>query len=281
MPDASDRSAAPAARDGYTVGYGKATLNALQQRTLATCARFFLPHLHPTMVVLDCGCGPGSMTLEIAERVDPGQVVGLDRDEQQVVAARSLAAERGVANARFEVGDVYALPFPDDTFDAVFSHALVSHLREPERAFSEMRRALKPGGVLAVAENDNGTWVISPADSAMERLASLFQQALDHNGGNRLLMRHVRGALLAAGFTAVEAHAGAEVWGTPAAVRDMAAAMGALAQGPGFVGPVLEQGWASSAEVEALPAELLAWGELPDAYVAVLKPGALGWKPRE
>jgi hypothetical protein len=91
----------------------------------------------------------------------------------------------------------------------------------------------------------------------------------------------VRGALLAAGFTEVEAHAGAEVWGTAEAVRGFGAHSAALVQGPGFMEPVLEQGWASRAEVEALPAKLLAWGELPDAYVAVLKPGALGWKPRE
>jgi hypothetical protein len=57
--------------------------------------------------------------------------------------------------------------------------------------------------------------------------------------------------------------------------------MAAIAQGPGFLGPVLEQGWANQAEVEALPAALLAWGELPDSYMAVLKPGGLGWKPRE
>ena len=106
-------------------------------------------------------------------------------------------------------------------------------------------------------------------------------QALGHNGGDRLQMRHIRGALLEAGFDGVEAHAGAEAMGTPEAVRAIATGLATGAQGPGFMGPVLEQGWASREEVEALPAALLAWAERPHAYLAALKPGGLGWKPRE
>ena len=115
----------------------------------------------------------------------------------------------------------------------------------------------------------------------MERFWVLYMQALGHNGGDCLQMRHIRGALLEAGFDGVEAHAGAGVMGTPEAVRAIATGLATGAQGPGFMGPVLEQGWASREEVEAWPAALLAWAERPDAYLAALKPGGLGWKPRE
>src|SRR3954471_20870152 len=137
MAEASDSTSTPAARKDYTLGYRDATIRALQERTLAVCASFFLPHLRPGMTVLDCGCGPGSLTIEIAERVAPGQVVGIDIDPGQCARAEAAAVDRGIANVRFEPADVYALPYPDGAFDAVFSHALITHLSEPLRAFAE------------------------------------------------------------------------------------------------------------------------------------------------
>ena len=275
MAETADHPPAPSAT--YTVGYEEAVIRLFERRTLAGCAGFVLPHLRPGMTVLDCGCGPGSLTSEIAERVAPGQVVGIDIETRQFPQAQALAAVRGLTNLRFEQADVYALPFPDAAFDAVFSHALLSHLREPVRAFAESRRVLKPDGVLAVSESDNGTWAISPPGSAMERVLALYVRVLAHNGGNRLLARHLRGVLLEAGFARAEARSASEAWGTPEDTRVLAVAMAGIASSPGFVGTVLGQGWADQAELDALPAALLAWGERPDACVAVLKGGALGW----
>jgi ubiquinone/menaquinone biosynthesis C-methylase UbiE len=103
----------------------------MQRRTLTNCAPFLLRHLRSGMTVLDCGCGAGSMTLELAERVAPGEVVGLDMEPSVLDQARALASERGTDNVRFEQGNVYALPYADDTFDVLYSHALMSHLHEP------------------------------------------------------------------------------------------------------------------------------------------------------
>lgn len=80
-----------------------------------------------------------------------------------LVQARELAATRGLGNLRFDQGDVYTLPYPDASFDAVYSHALLPHLREPGCALTEMRRVLKPDGIAAVVENDTATFVTSPA----------------------------------------------------------------------------------------------------------------------
>jgi len=140
MTEAADSTSWPATVEDSTLGYSQQVSRGLQRRPLAGCAAFFLPHLRPGMAVLDCGCGPGSLTLEIAELVAPGQVVGIDIDPGQCDRAQALAGGRGIANVRFEPVDVYALPYPDASFDAVFSHAPVSHLAEPMHALAESRR---------------------------------------------------------------------------------------------------------------------------------------------
>ena len=101
------------------------TIRYLQRRGMAREAAFFLPYIRPGMTLLDCGCGPGSITLELAEALAPGEVLGIDRDSSRIEIATRLASERGVANVRFQTADVLELPFPDARFDAVFAHAVL------------------------------------------------------------------------------------------------------------------------------------------------------------
>src|SRR5262245_909627 len=101
------------------------------RRTVEANASFVLPHLRPGLTVLDCGCGPGSITLGLAERVAPAQVVGIDVADQQVAAARALATEREVRNVRFERASIYDLPFAGGTFDLAFAHTVLEHLGDP------------------------------------------------------------------------------------------------------------------------------------------------------
>ncbi len=106
----------------YTYGHSKTVTRAFGQRTATSHAAFFIPYLRPGMSLLDCGCGPGSITIGFAETVAPGEVVGVDMAENQLEQARDSAQERGLSNLRFEMANVYDFPLPDDSFDAVFSH---------------------------------------------------------------------------------------------------------------------------------------------------------------
>ena len=123
-------------------------------RSAGRQAAFFLPHLHNGMKLLDCGSGPGSITIGLAKAVAPGQTIGIDYDSSQVERAQLYAHEQGVDSVRFESGSVYQLPFADGLFDAVFSHALLEHLNEPLLALKEMRRVVKPDGVVGVRTRD-------------------------------------------------------------------------------------------------------------------------------
>ena len=76
------------------------------------------------------GSGSGSITCDLAARVAPGEVVGIDIQESQA-AACTLAAQRGIANARFGVGNAYELSFPDASFDVAVARAVLFHMSDP------------------------------------------------------------------------------------------------------------------------------------------------------
>jgi ubiquinone/menaquinone biosynthesis C-methylase UbiE len=107
----------------------------MAKRTLESHGAFFLPYLSPGLSVLDCGCGPGSITMGIAASVAPGNVVGVDFGQSQIERAKAAAAREGRRNVRFEAGDAYSLALEKGIFDRVFSHALMEHLRDPVADF--------------------------------------------------------------------------------------------------------------------------------------------------
>jgi SAM-dependent methyltransferase len=168
----------------YTLGYDPDALAFVSRRTLESHGAFFIPHLRTGMRVLDVGCGPGSITLGIAARIGAGHAVGVDMNESQIQLAARSAREQGVRNAQFRTGDAYALPFDDGQFDAVFSHALLEHLREPVRALREYRRMLAPGGVMGVAAPDWSGFLVGPSNPALEAALDAFKALQVGNGGD-------------------------------------------------------------------------------------------------
>lgn len=193
--------------ESYTLGYTQTALDFVSRRTLKSHGAFFLPYLRPGMTVLDCGCGPGSITLGIAERISDGTVVGIDISESQVELGRQSAAERGIGNVRFRQGSAYELPFPDASFDAVFSNALLEHLREPARALREFRRVLRPGGRVGVSGPDWDGFLYSPPWEKLTAAIRAYTEIQNRNGGDTLLGRKLLELLREAGFVEIKAQA--------------------------------------------------------------------------
>jgi ubiquinone/menaquinone biosynthesis C-methylase UbiE len=268
-------------RETYTHGYGRAARQHMVARTVETNASFVLPHLRPGLDVLDCGCGPGSITVDLAERVAPGRVVGIDLANRQVAAARALAAERGIINVRFELGNLYALPFPDASFDLAFAHTVLEHLGDPLRALREMRRVLRPGGLVAIRDTDRATCVVEPALPRFQRGFALTGRAMEHNGGSPYYARRQRTLLLEAGFERTEGFAFVECYGDPDGTRYWGNALADHLASPALADLIIGQGWLDRKEIDATIAAQREWGERSDAYFAVMFCAALGWVPRD
>jgi len=130
----------------YTPGHAEEVSQFMARRTLASHGAFFVPHLRPGVSLLDCGCGPGSITVGIAALVDPGEVVGIDFAPGEVARATQAAARDGCRNIRIQAANVYSLPFENGRFERVFSHALIEHLADPQTALRELHRVLAPEG---------------------------------------------------------------------------------------------------------------------------------------
>lgn len=247
------------------------------RRSAEKQAAFLLPYLRPGMSLLDCGCGPGSITLGLAKVVAPGAVVGVDIDPGEVERAKQLAAEQGIGNVQFETGNVYELPFADASFDAAFSNALLDHLRDPVAALREMRRVLKANGVLGVRTADRDGYLFVPPDPLLEKDSAQGEQWKKDQGVSVRIGKNIRAMLREAGFAHTAASASYDCYGTTEEVRATAEAMvaGLLADRPGAqTGDARRP---DRAEVEAIAAAYRAWGESPDAFLAMSFCEGLGW----
>lgn len=193
----------------YTHGHHESVLRSHRWRTAESSAGYLLPFLSPGMRLLDVGCGPGTITIDLAARVAPGTTVGVDRDAGVVAEAQSLLDSSPISGVEFKTADTYALEF-DEAFDVVHAHQLLQHLSHPVAALVEMRRVLRPGGVLAVRDGDYGGFVWAPSDPLLDRWMELYHDVCRHNGADADAGRRLLGWAQNAGFT--EIHPSSSTW---------------------------------------------------------------------
>lgn len=251
--------------------------NAHARRTADVHAAFILPHLKPGMRLLDVGSGPGSITLGLAQRVAPGEVVGIDIDGDRVEQAREMATERGITNVRLETADVYALPFEDASFDAVFSNAVHQHLSDPLAALREQRRVLRAGGVIGIADPDLVTSIAYPSTPALERSLDVFAQLRTADGGTPDIGRRLRELLHGAGFARVTASATAGSDGSAQATAFMGAWWAALFDAPEVCARIEAVGLARIEELREMADAWRTWGAAPAAFAVRFGCHAIGW----
>ena len=178
--------------DAYTHGHHESVLRSHRWRTAENSCGYLLPHLEPADSLLDVGCGPATITADLATRV--ARVTGLEATPEAVALARETGVE-------CVLGDVHALPFPDDSFDVVHAHQVLQHVADPVQALREMARVARR--LVAVRDSDYLGFTWFPACRGLDRWMELYQQAATANGGHPQAGRMLLSWALAAGLTDV------------------------------------------------------------------------------
>ncbi|MGB3053963.1 MAG: methyltransferase domain-containing protein [Acidimicrobiales bacterium] len=256
--------------DTYTHGHHPSVLRSHTWRTAENSAAYLLAELRSGQRLLDLGCGPGTITVDLAQRVSPGTVTGIDASKEVIDTARATAAHKDVSNVSFEVGDLYSLDAPDSTFDVVHAHQVLQHLTDPVAALVEARRVLKPGGVLAVRDSDYAAKVWAPRDRMLDRWLELYHQVTTHNGAEADAGRFLLSWARQAGFTdavmtsSTWTYADAETrqwWGELWAERVVASA---------FAEQAISYGYSTADELSEIAGAWRRWKVAPDATFIVV-----------
>ncbi|EGX55543.1 UbiE family methyltransferase [Streptomyces zinciresistens K42] len=254
----------------YTHGHHESVLRSHTWRTAANSAAYLVGSIEPHLRILDVGCGPGTITADLAALVPRGGVTGVDRAPDVLDRARATAAGRGLDNVRFAVADVHALDFPDGAFDVVHAHQVLQHVGDPVGALREMGRVTRPGGLVAVRDADYAAMTWYPRSEGLDAWLDLYRRVARGNGGEPDAGRRLRSWALRAGFTDVTATSSTWTFATDEerawwsglwAERTLASAYAARAA---------EGGHATAPDLEAVSAAWREWGRSPDGWFGVL-----------
>jgi ubiquinone/menaquinone biosynthesis C-methylase UbiE len=252
----------------YSGGYSPQIIDQFKQRTFAKQGAFLQSYLTAGLTVLDCGCGPGSMTLDIAEIVSPGgQVFGIDSSPIQIEQALLLQKERGIANAGFTNGSAYLLPYEDEQFDVVFAHAVLYHLLQPERALAEFWRVLKPGGLVALRDACHSGDMMMPMSTHLSAAWTVIDKVFTYQGGDIYFGYQQKQRLLDQGFQNIIVSCSYDTFASEAekdSIRDFWSRFLNIEHRQ----LILEQQWATAEEIEQQCNALVEWSANPASFFA-------------
>lgn len=251
----------------YTHGHHQSVLRSHRWRTAENSAAYLLPQLVAGQTLLDVGCGPGTITVDLARRVAPGRVTGIDRSEDAVEAAAALDHD-GLA-VTFTTGDLYAMEFEDDSFDVVHAHQVLQHLDDPVSALGEMARVCRPDGLIAVRDSDYESMAWHPAVPELDRWLDLYRRTARANGGEPDAGRRLVSWAQSAGCTEIVASASAWCFAAPDDRRWWAETWAERITVTALAERILELGLARRDELDRIGRAWLWWAGQPDGWFSV------------
>jgi SAM-dependent methyltransferase len=260
--------------DVYTHGHHESVLRNHRWRTAENSAAYLLTELTPEMNILDVGCGPGTITAGLADRVPGGHVTGIDAEPGVLEQARALA--HGRDNLSFATGDVYALDYPDDTFSVVHAHQVLQHLGDPVAALREMRRVCRPGGLVAVREGDYAAMVWYPQIPQLDQWRDLYRRVARANGGEPDAGRRLHAWARQAGLTDLEISTSTWTYATQEARDWWGGTWADRTLGSRYADTALSGGHATRDDLRRIAAGWRSWAADPDGWFAVVNGEILG-----
>jgi ubiquinone/menaquinone biosynthesis C-methylase UbiE len=257
-------------RDIYTHGHHDAVLRSHRWRTAGNSAGYLLPRLAAGQRLLDVGCGPGTLTVDLARQVKPGPVVGVDTSREVVEEARSHAAAEGVANVEFVTADFRHAGLAAGSFDVVHAHQVLQHLSDPVGALSAMAALARPGGLVAVRDSDYGAFCWWPSESRLDRWREVYRAVARRNRAEPDAGRHLLEWAGAAGFPDVEFATSTWTFATAADRRWWADLWAERSVASSFAEQAVAYGLTTPADLQDIARGWRAWAGHPEAVFVVL-----------
>jgi SAM-dependent methyltransferase len=254
----------------YTHGHAESVLRSHRTRTAENSAAYLLPYLRAGLSLLDIGSGPGTITVDLAERVAPGPVTAVEVTEAALAVTRAEFERRGYASAQLVTGDIHDLPFPSRSFDVVHAHQVLQHVADPVAALREMVRVCRPGGVVAARDGDYSGFTWYPELPGLDRWRELYQAAARANGGEPNAGRRLLAWAHAAGITDVSATASTWCYADPTSREAWGGMWADRIVGSAITEQLLTSGLGTQEDIDAIAAAWREWAAHPDGWISVL-----------
>jgi len=251
----------------YTHGHHESVLRSHQWRTAENSAAYLLPHLDPGASLLDIGAGPGTITVDFAERV--GHVTATEIGQRELDLSRRTAGSRGAGNLTFAVEDVHALGFADGTFDVTHAHQVLQHVADPVRALREMARVTRPGGIVAARDADYGGFVWYPEFPEIADWITLYSVAARANGGEPDAGRRLLSWARQAGLADVTATASSWCHATPEDRAYWAGSWADRVVESAVARQLLDTGAATEAQLRRISDAWRRWADAEDGWFLI------------
>ncbi|MDE2861754.1 MAG: methyltransferase domain-containing protein [Chloroflexota bacterium] len=263
----------------YTMGFSEGFLESLRRYTAAANAAYLLPYLRPGLRILDFGCGPGTISVGLAHAVAPGELHGVDMEKSQTDMAEAAAAFYGLDNAVFHGGDVTDMPFEDDFFDVAHCHNVLMHVPDTAAVLAEVKRVLKPGGIIGCRELNCSASFTYPDFGIIRRAWDMFEDVLTADDGHPQMGKELKSHILAAGFTNVKASGSFVTYSSPQDIEYIYRFIQNWFLSAEITEAAIKYGAATERLCEEIRVAYSRWKEHPGAVIGVAFGEVLANKP--
>ena len=264
----------------YTMGFSNEMLGSLRRFTAQTNAAYLLPYLRPGLRVLDFGCGPGTISVGLAKAIAPGELHGVDMEQSQVDMARAVATFRSQPNAVFHVGDVTNLDFEDGFFDIAHCHNVLMHVPDTAAVLAEVKRVLKPGGIIGCREMICASSFTHPDFGVIRKAWDMFEDLLAADDGHPQMGKDLKRHVLAAGFEHPLTTATFDVYSAPVDVAFIYEFANKWFLSPEIVEAAIEYGASTQELCDAIRNAYDRWKDHPGAFASLAFGEVVANKPQ-